>query len=757
MQLAMADPSSPHPKPAAGLPAVASALTYTFDRAGVVRGLRALGAVNQDRGFDCPGCAWPDPPPRDRSMAEFCENGARAVAHEADRRRVEAAFFREHGIGELARRSDRWLEQRGRLVQPMLREGGEHFRPISYAEAIALVGEALRGLPSPDRAVFYTSGRASNEAAFLYQLLARTLGTNNLPDCSNLCHESSGTALRTTLGVGKGTVTLEDFALADLIFVIGQNPGTNHPRMLSTLAEARARGATIVAVNPLREPGLVRFAHPQTAEGLAGIGQPIASEHVQVRINGDVPLLKGVMKELLALDRSRGDVLDRAFIAEHTQGFEAFRAALEQWDPEVLAEQSGVPRATLRRLAELYASARRVIVCWAMGLTQHKNAVANVREIVNLLLLRGNIGRPGAGVCPVRGHSNVQGDRTMGIHSAPSEAFLAALDARFGIRAPRARGLDAVGAVRAMERGEVDVFVALGGNFARAMSDTDRTLRALQKTKLAVHVATKLNQTHVASGERAILLPCLGRSELDARGGVARFVTVEDSMGVVRRSQGTLPAADPGLLSEVEIVARLGAATFGEERPVPWLALADDYDHVRELIAATIAGFTRYNERVRDPGGFVLPNAARERRFETKSGKAEFTVQPFEPHRLAPHELLLMTIRSHDQFNTTVYTDDDRYRGVRGNRRVLFLNPEDMAERELAAGALVDITSRYEGVARTVHAFACIPYDIPRRCAAAYFPEANGLVPLESVADESRTPTSKSVVVTLSPVAESNA
>ncbi|MFO7177993.1 MAG: FdhF/YdeP family oxidoreductase [Pseudomonadota bacterium] len=753
----MADRSSSHPKPAAGLPAVLSALSYTVDRAGLARGLRALGVVNQDRGFDCPGCAWPDPAPRDRSFAEFCENGARAVAHEADRRRVDAAFFAEHGIGDLAGRSDRWLEQRGRLVQPMLRDGGEHFRPISYDEAFALVGEALRGLSSPNEAVFYTSGRASNEAAFLYQLFARTLGTNNLPDCSNLCHESSGTALRSTIGVGKGTVTLEDFALADLILVIGQNPGTNHPRMLSTLAEARARGATIVAINPLREPGLVRFAHPQTAEGLLGVGQPIASEHVPVRINGDVPLLKGVMKELFALEAARGGVLDHAFIAEHTHGFEAFRDALARIDGDVLVEQSGVPQSTLKRLAEIYASARRVIVCWAMGLTQHKNAVANVREIVNLLLLRGNIGRPGAGVCPVRGHSNVQGDRTMGIHAAPSEALLAALDRTFGIRAPRAPGLDSVGAVRAMERGEVSVFVALGGNFARAMSDTERTLRALGKVKLAVHVATKLNATHVAAGERAILLPCLARSELDARSGVPRFVSVEDSMGVVRRSEGTLPPADPGLLSEIEIVARLGAATFGTERPVPWLALAEDYDRIRALIEETIPGFARYNERVRAPGGFVLPNAARERRFETKSGKAEFTVQPLEPLRLAPQQLLLMTIRSHDQFNTTVYADDDRYRGIRGNRRVVFLNPEDMAERRLAAGALVDITSHYEGVERTVRAFACVPYDIPRRCAAAYFPEANGLVPLESVADESRTPTSKSIVVTLSPAAESNA
>ena len=733
-----------------------SALSYARQTAGLGRGLHALSVLNQVNGFDCPSCAWPDPDPRERSVAEFCENGARAVAHEADRRRLGAAFFAEHSVAELKSHDDYFLEQQGRLVEPLFRErGSAYYRPISYADAFELAGTALRQT-RPERTVFYTSGRASNEAAFLYQLLARALGTNNLPDCSNLCHESSGKGLGSTIGIGKGTVTLGDFELADCIFVIGQNPGTNHPRMLTTLRAARARGATLVAVNPLKERALVSFAHPQTARGLLGYGDPLSSEYVQVKINGDVALLKGVMKELLRLEEERGGVLDHEFIREHTRGFDAFAAELRQVPMSRLELESGVPLATITRLAEIYGQSRRAIVCWAMGITQHENGVANVREIVNLLLLRGNIGRPGAGACPVRGHSNVQGDRTVGITEAPSEAFLARLEAAAGFSAPRLAGLDAVGSVLAMERGEVDVFMALGGNFVRAMSDSERTARVIAGTALAVNIATKLNRTHLEAGAASLLLPCLGRSERDrgaplddTHAGTFQFVSVEDSMGVVHRSEGQLEPLEAGLLGEPAIVAGIAAAALGQEAPVPWGTLSRDYDAIRELIERAIPGFERYNERVREPGGFELPNAARERHFATASGKAEFTVQPLPERTLAADELLLTTVRSHDQFNTTIYGYDDRYRGVSGDRRVVFLNSQDLADRGLEPGQRVDLTSHFRGVGRTLRGFTAVAYDLPRGSAAGYFPELNPLVPLESYADESRTPTSKSIVITI--------
>jgi molybdopterin-dependent oxidoreductase alpha subunit len=738
-----------------GLPAVINALRYTARTAGLGRGVKALVTVNQPDGFDCPGCAWPDPEPRHRATAEFCENGARAVAHEADRRRVDRAFFAEHSVSSLRARSDHDLEQQGRLVEPMIRRpGSDHYEPITYDDAFRLLATELQGLSSPDRAAFYTSGRTSNEAAFLYQLFVRAFGTNNLPDCSNMCHESSGKGLGSTIGVGKGTVTLSDFDESDCIFIIGQNPGTNHPRMLSTLLEAAERGASIVSVNPLRERALERFAHPQRLSGLLGIGKQISTHYVQVRINGDVALLKGVMKEVLAIDAERGDVLDRAFIAEHTVGFEAFAGALEAVDFDALTAESGVSRETMRSLAEIYARSERVIVCWAMGLTQHKNGVANVREIVNLLLLRGNLGRRGAGVCPVRGHSNVQGDRTVGILESPKEAFLARLDAAVGMTSPRHHGVDAVGAVQAMEAGSIEVFVALGGNFVAAMSDTARTTAALRDVRFAVHVATKLNRSHLDGGRTSIILPCLGRSEKDAHDGNAQFVTVENSMGIVHRSEGHLSPADPSLWSEPRIVAGIASATLGATRPVDWAWLAADYDRIRDLLEKAISGFDDYNRRVREPGGFYLPNGARERTWSTASGKAEFTVQELPRIPLEPGQLLLMTIRSHDQFNTTVYGLDDRYRGVRGDRNVVFMNRDDMTDRGLAEGQRIDVFSHYAGQTRTVRGFSCIGYDVPRGCAAAYFPETNALVALENHADESRTPASKSIVISVQPARE---
>lgn len=724
-------------KPAAGLPGVTHVMAYAHHTSGLVRGTKALLRLNQVKGFDCPSCAWPDP--HDRSFAEFCENGARATAHEADARRADAAFFAARPLAALAKESDRWLEQQGRLVTPLVkRPGADRYEAISYADAYALIGKELKALRTPDELVLYTSGRASNEAAFLYQLFARTFGTNNLPDCSNMCHESSGVGLGQTIGVGKGTVQLEDFAAADLILILGQNPGTNHPRMLTTLAEARERGAAVVAINPLKEVGLISFGHPQTVRGMVGLGEKIASHYAQVRIGGDVALLKGMMKVVVA-----ADALDHAFLGEHTEGLPELLADLEATRWEDIERESGISRAAIEELGELYARSERVIACWAMGITQHKNGVDNVRAIVDLLLLRGNIGRPGAGVCPVRGHSNVQGDRTMGIYEKPAAAFLDRLDAATGITSPRAHGVDAVAAVHAFETGAARAFIGLGGNFVRAMSDSDRTAAALRKARLTVHVATKLNRSHLEGGEISIVLPCLARSERD------QAVTVEDSMSRVHTSTGNLAPADPGLQSEVAIVAGIAQHTVGASAAVDWTWLAADYDRIRDLIARVVEGFEDFNARVHAGDGFLLPNGAAERRWDTANGKAVLSVVPLVQRKLAEDELVLMTIRSHDQFNTTIYGDDDRYRGVYGRRDVLFMNAEDMRERGLAAEDPIVIVSRFEGAERTLAGFRVIPYDIPRGNVAGYYPETNPLVPLESFADESRTPTSKSVVVTV--------
>lgn len=726
-----------------------SSLRYALLTSGAVRGAQALLRVNQPEGFDCPGCAWPDP--KHRSVTEFCENGARAVAHEADARRAGREFFAAHGVAELARQSDHWLEQQGRLTEPMvLRSGATHYEAISWEDAFSLAARELRALASPDLAAFYTSGRASNEAAFLYQLFVRSFGTNNLPDCSNLCHESSGKALTETIGIGKGTVQLDDFEAADLILILGQNPGTNHPRMLTTLADAAERGAAIVTINPLRERALESFAHPQTLLGLIGEGTRISSQYVQVRINGDVALLKGVMKLVLAHERSKGGVLDRAFLAEHTLGFADLERGIDEasWD-DILAS-SGVPMATIDRLAQTFVESHRVIACWAMGLTQHKNAVSTIREVVNLLALRGNFGREGAGVCPVRGHSNVQGDRTVGIHEAPTEAFLAKLDRGTGIHSPRKHGFDVVHTIHAMEEGRVQVFFALGGNFAAATPDTTRTVAALRRCTLTVQIATKLNRSHLETGRTALLLPCLGRSEQDLQQEGPQFVTVENSMGVVHRSEGRLRPASAHLRSEPWIIAHLADAVLGAKSHIPWTQLVGNYDRVRALIEKSIDGFEGYNERVRKPAGFLLPNGARERAWHTTTGKLNLGAEPIPHFHVGPGELVMMTIRSHDQFNTTVYELNDRYRGIHGERRIVLMHPADIAALGFSARQRVDVTSHYAGVTRKLTAMQLVAYDIPRGNCASYFPEANALVPLESHADVSRTPTSKSFIVRFS-------
>ncbi|MFJ9738020.1 FdhF/YdeP family oxidoreductase [Streptomyces sp. NPDC101166] len=730
---------------AAGLPAVGHSLRIAQQQMGVRRTALTLLRVNQKDGFDCPGCAWPEP--EHRHTAEFCENGAKAVAEEATLRRVTPEFFAAHPVADLAARSGYWLGQQGRLTHPMyLPEGAERYEPVSWERAFDIVAEEMSALASPDEAVFYTSGRTSNEAAFLYQLFARELGTNNLPDCSNMCHESSGSALSETIGVGKGSVLLEDLHRADLIIVAGQNPGTNHPRMLSALERAKANGAKIISVNPLPEAGMERFKNPQTPKGLTA-GAALNDLFLQIRIGGDQALFRLLNKLIL----EAGGALDDAFIREHTHGFEEFAEAARAADWDETLAATGLTRAEIESALRMVLASERTIVCWAMGLTQHKHSVPTIREVVNFLLLRGNIGRPGAGVCPVRGHSNVQGDRTMGIFERPAPAFLDALEKEFGFAPPRTHGFDVVRAIRALRDGEAKVFFAMGGNFVAASPDTEVTEAAMRRARLTVHVSTKLNRSHVVTGARALILPTLGRTERDVQGGGEQFVTVEDSMGMVHASRGRLQPASGRLLSEPAIVCRLARRVLGEDSRVPWEEFENDYATIRDRIARVVPGFEDFNARVARPGGFVLPHAPRdERRFPTVTGKANFTAAPVEYPKVPEGRLLLQTLRSHDQYNTTIYGLDDRYRGIRGGRRVVLVNAEDARVLGVADGSYVDLVSEWrDGTERRAPGFRVVVYPTSRGCAAAYYPETNVLVPLDATADTSNTPASKSVVVRL--------
>ncbi|MFF2943689.1 FdhF/YdeP family oxidoreductase [Streptomyces niveus] len=739
---------------AAGLPAVAHSLRVAQQQMGVTRAARTLLKVNQKDGFDCPGCAWPEGD--HRHTAEFCENGAKAVAEEATLRRVTPDFFAAHPVADLATRSGYWLGQQGRITQPMLLErgaadgtaGGDRYEPVSWERAFAIIAEELTALDSPDEALFYTSGRTSNEAAFLLQLFAREFGTNNLPDCSNMCHESSGSALAETLGVGKGSVSLEDMHQADLIIVAGQNPGTNHPRMLSALEKAKAAGARIISVNPLPEAGMGRFKNPQTPHGLLR-GAALTDLFLQIRIGGDQALFRLLNKLVLDAAESDPAAVDEAFLAEHTHGFEEFTAAARAADWEQTLAATGLERADIERALAMVLASKRTIVCWAMGLTQHKHSVATIREVVNFLLLRGNIGRPGAGVCPVRGHSNVQGDRTMGIFERPAPAFLDALDREFGITSPRHHGYDVVRAIRALRDGDAKVFFAMGGNFVSASPDTEVTEAAMRTARLTVHVSTKLNRSHAVTGARALILPTLGRTDKDVQAGGRQVVTVEDSMGMVHTSRGNLAPASPHLLSEPAIVTRLARAVLGPASLTPWEEFEKDYASIRDRISRVVPGFEDFNERVAVPGGFQLPHAPRdERRFPTATGKANFTAAPVEYPELPAGRLLLQTLRSHDQYNTTIYGLDDRYRGIRNGRRVVLVNPEDARQLGLADGSYTDLVSEWrDGVERRARGFRVVHYPTARGCAAAYYPETNVLVPLDSTADTSNTPASKSVVV----------
>ncbi|MGW6903964.1 FdhF/YdeP family oxidoreductase [Streptomyces sp. NPDC054940] len=739
---------------AAGLPAIGHTLRIAQQQMGVKRTMLTLLSVNQKDGFDCPGCAWPEPDHRHK--AEFCENGAKAVAEEATLRRVTPEFFTAHPVADLATRSGYWLGQQGRLTHPMfLPEGGTHYEPVTWERAFDIIGEEITALGSPDEAVFYTSGRTSNEAAFLYQLFARELGTNNLPDCSNMCHESSGSALNETIGIGKGSVLLEDLYKADLIIVAGQNPGTNHPRMLSALEKAKANGAKIISVNPLPEAGLERFKNPQTPHGMFK-GAALTDLFLQIRIGGDQALFRLLNKLILETEGA----VDEEFVRDHTHGYEEFAEAARAADWDETLTATGLTRADIDKAMAMILASRRTIVCWAMGLTQHKHSVPTIREVVNFLLLRGDIGRPGAGVCPVRGHSNVQGDRTMGIFERPAPAFLDALEKEFGFAPPREHGYDVVRAIRALRDGEAKVFFAMGGNFVSATPDTDVTEAAMRRARLTVHVSTKLNRSHAVTGARALILPTLGRTERDIQVGpngksTAQFVTVEDSMSMVHASRGRLEPASTHLLSEPAIVCRLARRVLGEGSLTPWEEFEKDYATIRDRIARVIPGFEDFNARVTGsagrPGGFTLPHAPRdERRFPTATGKANFTAAPVEYPTVPEGRLLLQTLRSHDQYNTTIYGLDDRYRGIKNGRRVVMINPEDAARLDIADGSYVDLVSEWkDGIERRAPGFRVVHYPTARGCAAAYYPETNVLVPLDATADTSNTPASKSVVVRL--------
>lgn len=733
-------------RPAGGFTAITSTLRHLAREKALVSGSRALRLLNQSAGFDCPGCAWPEP--GERSHAEFCENGAKAIAAEATTKRATPEFFARYPVSELLQQSDFWLEQQGRITHPMIRRAGSDvFEPLPWEEAFRRAGEALRGLESPHQAAFYTSGRTSNEAAFLLQLFVRMFGTNNLPDCSNLCHESSGVGLKQTIGVGKGSVQLDDFEKAEAIFVIGQNPGTNHPRMLTALQSARRRGAEIVSINPLREPGLEAFIHPQEPiSTLLGRGTPISTVYLQPKVGSDVAVLKGIMKHVLDAERrNTGSVLHHGFIRAHTVGLEALVVDLDGTSWDAIEEQSGLSEEQIRHASDVYIRSSATIICWAMGLTQHANAVDNVIACSNLALLRGNIGRAGAGLCPVRGHSNVQGDRTVGITTRPAPEFLEALGQEFGFAPPRDPGLDVVETIRAMHAGEVRVFVSMGGNFHSASPDTRMVAEGLARTELTIGITTKLNRSHLVGGREAMIWPCLGRTEADVQASGPQQVTVEDSMSCVHASRGRNRPASPQLRSEPAIVAGLASATLSDS-PVDWEALIADYDRIRQRIERVLPAFAGYNDKIREPDGFVLRNSAAQREWTTDSGRAEFVPVPTPNIQLPADQLRLFTIRSHDQYNTTIYGLDDRYRGIKGERRVIFMNPDDLAARSLADGSMVDICGPG---GRSAPAFRAVAYDVPQGCAAAYFPETNVLVPFDSVARGSNTPTSKMVPVTV--------
>lgn len=736
-------------KVAAGVEAVYHSGQQVFAEAGIVRGMKALLNLNQKLGFDCPSCAWPDPDDDRSSVAEYCENGAKAVADEATTKSLRPDFFAKHSVQQLSELDDYHIGKNGRVAQPMyLPANGAHYQPITWEAAFTLIADHLNKLSTPDEAIFYTSGRTSNEAAYLYQLFVREFGTNNLPDCSNMCHESTSSALAEVLGIGKGSVKLDDFYEAEVIIIVGQNPGTNHPRMLTALQKGRNNGATIISINPLRETGLLGFSNPQKLKGVLGIDTKLTDIFLQVRLNGDQALFKALTYLLLEEEElNPGNVFDHAFIREYTSGYDALIAAIKKYHLHELLEVAGISLAQGKEVIDVLKKKSKIIICWAMGITQHKNAVDSIKEMVNLLLLKGSIGKPGAGTCPVRGHSNVQGDRTVGIWDKPKAELLDKLKEVYGFDPPQENGYDVVKSIYAMHEGKAKVFFAMGGNFLSATPDTNYTAEALRKCDLTVHVSTKLNRSHFVHGKEAIILPCYARSDKDEHDGIEQFVSCENSTGVVQMSKGVLNPVSDDLLSEPVIVCRLAKATLSNRTVVDWTKYERNYDHIRDDIERVIPGFDHYNEQVRKKGGFYLPNGSRTREFTNPENKALFSVTDLYVPVIAEDELMMMTIRSHDQFNTTIYGLDDRYRGVYNERRVVFMNKTDIAKAALKSGDVADLYNNTGGTERVARKFIVLEYDIPEKCIATYFPEANVLVPIKSVADVSNQPASKSVLV----------
>ncbi|GAA0998782.1 FdhF/YdeP family oxidoreductase [Subtercola frigoramans] len=744
-----------HEDVAVGLPGIYHSMEPAIRQLGLTRTAKLLTSINQKDGFDCMSCAWPDPD--NRKALEFCENGAKAVTWEATPVTVASSFWAENSISDLLSKSEYWLGMQGRLVEPVYKAAGsEHYVPVSWEKAFSLVAEKLRGLDSPNEAAFYTSGRTANETAFVYQLFVRAFGTNNLPDCSNMCHESTGTALGETIGIGKSTIAYDDFEHTDLVIIMGQNPGTNHPRMLTALEDAKRNGTSIVSVNPLPEAGLMRYKNPQTVRGILGKGTTLTDQFLQIRSGGDMALLQALSKRVLDAEAANpGTVLDHEFLANYTDGLEELKAHLAKLDEAEVLAATGLDAAEIDELASRYIAADRVIITWAMGLTQQKKAVDTLKELINLLLLRGNIGKPGAGASPIRGHSNVQGDRTMGVWEQMSDTFLDALEKEFGFAPPREHGTDALQAIEALQRGAIKVWVSMGGNLVGAISDTAAAEAAMRGTEMTVQVSTKLNRSHAVVGDEALILPTLGRTEVDLQATGPQFMSVEDSVCAVHATHGRVPPVAPSLLSEISIVTRLAAAVLGDSVPIDWAGFERDYDVIREHISRVVPGFENFNADVRRKGGFVLPNGPRDSRtFATATGKARITVNHLEPLERPEGRLILQTLRSHDQFNTTIYSLNDRYRGIKNGRDVIFVNPDDLAELGLHDGQRVDIFSEWKNdTDRVLRNYRVVSYPTAKGCAAAYFPEANVLIPLASAADRSNTPVSKAVVVRLEPVA----
>jgi molybdopterin-dependent oxidoreductase alpha subunit len=737
-------------KTSAGFDAIKSTVGQVAKYMNAADALKLSLKINQKGGFDCPGCAWPDPDDDRSSLGEYCENGIKAIAEEAQNKTIGASFFEQHSVDELSSWSDFEIGKSGRLSEPLfLAKGATHYQPISWEDAFKKVGKHLNDLSHPDEAVFYTSGRTTNEAAFLYQLFVREFGTANLPDCSNMCHEASGSALSETLGIGKGSVTLDDLYKAEVVIVVGQNPGTNHPRMLSALEKCKKNGGKIIAINPLPEAGLIKFTNPQNPLKLLTGGTQIADVFVPITINGDVAFFKAILLKLLENEDETGKVFDKVFIEQFTDGYEAFISDLKTYNFEDCLKASGVSKEIFDEAFNLILNNNKIIICWAMGLTQHQNAVDNIREIVNLLLLKGSIGKEGAGTCPVRGHSNVQGDRTVGIWESAPQAFLDKIETKYGFKPTTKHGYSVIDAIKAMYEKKAKVFFGLGGNFISAVPDTNYAAQALANCDLTVQVSTKLNRSHLVTGKESLILPCLGRTEKDYQKTGVQLQSVENSMGIVSSTKGVLEPCSDTLLSEVAVVCGIANATINNRSKINWLQYKDDYNLVRDDIAEVVDGFNDYNSRLKNPSGFYLPNGARVRKFETKTGKANFSINKLPNWKLKDEELIMMTIRSHDQFNTTIYGLNDRYRGVFNERRIIFMNREDLKTRGLKEQQVVNLRSEFNGVTRKANNFKVVGYDIPKNCCATYFPETNVLVPLDSFAHTAKTPASKSVIITV--------